>query len=299
MLRAMRWLALTLFAAALLPAGLTAQSVNAVNGIGLIDYKRKPDFKVGDWVRYRITGSNLSGRTDDYLVTVSIVGEENFWGEEGFWVETWTEPKDRPPVGNASFMSYAIFDDSLPAQRMLLYQRKVINESDGAGNAVQVVMRRGPSSLKLRTPYDDKMAIDVDTLGTDTVSVPAGDFQCVKVRTRSGKALTNDVGDSTEYTESWDTRTGYYSRSIPITSLLREQIELDFKERKWQIGRSESAPPVRIVDHSIGEARLIDFGTGMEGHVVPKWLQKSLPGRHASERPPRRPPPPPPRNKSG
>jgi hypothetical protein len=52
----MRWLGPVLCAAALLPTGLNAASVKEVNGIGLIDYRRKPDFKVGDWVRYRITG---------------------------------------------------------------------------------------------------------------------------------------------------------------------------------------------------------------------------------------------------
>jgi hypothetical protein len=82
-----------LCAAALLPTGLNAAAVKQVNGIGLVDYRRKPDFKVGDWVRYHITGTNMTGDKDDYLVTVLIAGEESFWGEDGFWVETWTDPR--------------------------------------------------------------------------------------------------------------------------------------------------------------------------------------------------------------
>lgn len=301
MRRAMRWVGLALCAAALLPAGLPAADVKQVNGIGLIDYTRKPEFRVGDWVRYRITGSNMSGKKDDYMVTVSIAGEENFWGEEGFWVETWTEPRGGPPLGTATFMSYSIFDDSLPIQRMLLYQRKTINEVDPQGNPIQVVLRRGPSSLKLKVPYDDKVAMDIDTLGSDTVSVPRGDFQCTKVRTRQGKSTTRDVGDSTDYIEVWDIRMGFYSRRVPITSLVREEIETSFQERKWQIGRSEEAPPLRYLDRSLGEARLVDFGSGREASMLPKSMQKSLPGRRAAEGAPpkRRATPPPPPNSAG
>jgi hypothetical protein len=270
-----------LCAAALLPTGLNAAAVKQVNGIGLIDYRRKPDFKVGDWVRYRITGSNMTGDKDDYIVTVLIAGEEDFWGEDGFWVETWTEPKTSPPMATATLMSYGIFQDSLPVHRMLLYQRKAINEIQEDGSPIQVVLRRSPASLKLRTPFDDRIAMDVDTLGEDTVSVPRGSFRCVKVRTRQGKSTTRDVGDSTDYTEVWDLRTGYTNHKIPITSLVREEIETSYQQRKWQIGRSESAPPLRYLDRSLGEARLMDYGEGLKSRMLPEAMQKPLPGRRA------------------
>lgn len=274
-----------LCAAALLPTGLNAAAVKQVNGIGLIDYRRKPDFKVGDWVRYRITGSNMTGDKDDYIVTVLIAGEEDFWGEDGFWVETWTEPKNVPPMATATLMSYAIFQDSLPVHRMQLYQRKAVNEVEESGTPVQVVLRRSPSSLKLRTPFDDRIAMDVDTLGEDTVSVPRGSYRCLKIRTRQGKSTTRDVGDSTDYTEVWDTRIGYTHHKIPITSLVREEIETSYQQRKWQIGRSESAPPLRYLDRSLGEARLMDYGTGLKSRMLPEAMQKPLPGRRAGGAP--------------
>jgi hypothetical protein len=283
MRRAMTWLGLAACTAALLTTGPTAAAVKQVNGIGLIDYRRKPDFKVGDWVKYRITGTNTTGAQDDYMVTVIIAGEEDLWGEDGFWVETWTEARGEPPMGTATFMSYGIFEDSLPVQRMLLYQRKTINESDEQGNPVQVVLRRSPASLKLRTPFDDQVRMDIDTLGQDTVRVPRGEFRVVKVRTRQGKSTTRDVGDSTDYSEIWDSRTDYITHQIPITSVVREEIETTFQQRKWQIGRSEDAPPMRTLDHSLGEARLIDFGSGMKSGMLPESMQKSLKTRKSAE----------------
>ena len=291
MRRAMTWLGVALCAAALLPTAPTVAAVKQVNGIGLIDYRRKPDFKVGDWVRYRITGTNTTGARDDYLVTVIIAGEECFWGEDGFWVETWTEPRGEPPQGTATLMSYSIFDDSLPVQRMQLYQRKAINEADEHGIPVQVVLRRSPASLKLRTPFDSEIRMDVDTLGPDTVLVPRGAFQVTKVRARQGKSTTRDVGDSTDYTEVWDTRVDYITHKVPITSLVREEIESSFQRRKWQIGRSADAPPMRYLDRSIGEALLVDFGAGMKSQILPESMQKSLKGRKSAEGapPPSRP----------
>ena len=283
MRRAMTWLGLAACTAALLTTGPTAAAVKQVNGIGLIDYRRKPEFKVGDWVKYQITGTNTTGAKDDYMVTVIIAGEENFWGEEGFWVETWTEPRGEPPMLTATLMSYGIFEDSLPVQHMLLYQRKTVNESDDQGNPIQVVLRRSPASLKLRTPFDDEIRMDIDTLGSDTVRVPRGEFKVLKVRTRQGKSTSRDVGDSTDYSEVWDTRTDYFSRQIPITSIVREEIETSFQQRKWQIGRSEDAPPLRILDKSLGEARLIDFGSGKKSGMLPESMQKSLKSRKSAE----------------
>jgi hypothetical protein len=282
MRRATKWLGLALCAAALLPAGLTAAPVKQVNGIGLIDYTRKPEFKVGDWVKYQITGQNTSGARDDYSVMLIIAGEESFWGEDAFWIETWTESKNNPPMGAATLMSYSIFQDSLPMPHMLLYQRKQINESDEQGNPIQVVMRRSPASLKLRTPYDDAIHMNIDTLGRDTTSVAKGLFQVLRVSTMQGKSTTREIGDSTEYSEIWDRRVDYLSRKIPITSVVRESIETMFQQRKWQIGRSADAPALRIIDRSLGEARLIDYGSGMKSRILPPAMQKSLPGRAAA-----------------
>src|SRR5262249_10125138 len=85
---AIAWAAL--LALALLPAASTA-SMGPIDGIGLIDYSSPPDFRVGTWAKYHIVGHSQMGLEDDYFVTVIIAGEEEFWGERCFWVETHTD----------------------------------------------------------------------------------------------------------------------------------------------------------------------------------------------------------------
>ena len=184
-------------------------------------------------------------------------------------------------------MSYAIFEDSLPLPRMQLYQRKSVNEADADGNPVQVVMRRSTGSLKVRTPFDDQVAVDFDTLGRDTVTVPRGHYDCLKVEIRQGKSTTRDFSDSTEYIEVWDKRRGYYNPQIHITSLVREEIESSYQQRKWRVGRSEEAPPLRYLDRSLGEARLVDFGHNLKSRVLPEHMQKPLPRKAAGGAAPR------------
>src|SRR5436309_15459240 len=92
--RAIRLAAVALGLLALFPIQPRAaqQKVELVNGIGLIDYGQKPHFKIGEWVRYHVTGSIEMGMHDDYEASVLIGGEERCWGEDCIWVQTRTEP---------------------------------------------------------------------------------------------------------------------------------------------------------------------------------------------------------------
>ena len=279
---------LVLCAAALLAAeaGAPPQTVNLINGIGLLDYTRQPDFKVGDWVRYRVQANSVLGSRDDYTVTILIAGEETFWGEDCFWVETWTEPINRPPQTMATLMSYAIFGDTLAFPHLPLYMRKTINELKEDGTPLQLLSRRPPGSLKKRSPIDDQVAWSVETIGADTVTVPRGTFLCSKLLTRQGKGATTDVRDSTIYTEVHDERVAFTNREIPLTSLVREDIEYWFTRRTWQIGRSSEAAPTRLLEKSSGQARLVDFGSGFAAALLSPNMQKSIPSRPAAGAPP-------------
>ena len=137
-------------------------------------------------------------------------------------------------------------------------------------------------------PVDDKIAVDVDTVGADTVITPLGLFHCVKVSFRQGKNNSHDFGDSTQYDEAWDKRMKYLSRQIPITSLARQEMDVSYQRRKWQIGRSENAPPLQYLDHSIAEARVVGFGSGMKSRILPESMQKSLPRKAAVAAPTRK-----------
>src|SRR5439155_10237578 len=109
-------LLIPILCAALVPLAAHGRSrAKAImNAVGLIDYSSKPAFKPGDWVRYHVVGANNQGDTDDYYVTILIAGEERFWGEDCFWVETRTlAAGSTAPVVVATLMSYSAFDDSL------------------------------------------------------------------------------------------------------------------------------------------------------------------------------------------
>ena len=172
------------------------QIVSSIDGIGLIDYSGKPDFKVGDWVKYRMTGSSDMGMTDDYVITVLIAGEEEFWGERCFWIETWTDAAGRQPRATATLMSYAIFGDSLAIQRMQLYRRKSIPGIDENGKARQELIRAAASTLKSRTLFKRPIQWDVDTLSADTVHTPKGEFLAKRVSIRQGTFFFNYLGYS-------------------------------------------------------------------------------------------------------
>ena len=292
MLRATRLLAISLICGAFLPALLVAteQPVNMINGIGLIDYSRKPSFKVGSWTRYRVTGSSELGMVDDYTVTVVIAGEEKFWDEDCFWVETWTEPKNGPPVTVATLMSYAIFGDTLAVPHMQLYSRKIITEVDPEGRPNQVVTKRSSGSLRSRKPVADRTSWYVDTLGRESVTAPRGTFDCLKISMRQGIATTTDVSDSTIRTEVRDDRVIYMSDRVPITGIVREDIGSSILRKTWKIGQSENAP-TRTLEDAKGTAWLVDFGEGQAPQLVPEAsrhkIRESLPARTQSPAPAR------------
>ncbi len=258
------------------PALAKPQVVSSVNGIGLIDYSRKPDFKVGDWATYRMTGKSEMGMSDDYTVTVLLAGEEEWWGERCFWVETWTDMPGHAPQTTASLMSYSIFGDSLPVQRMQMYQRKTINGLDETGKLVQEVSRAAASALKSRTLFRRPLQWDVDTIGVDTVITPKGTFHTQVVTLKQGTGGTSTVGDSSIYTEVRENRTSYQSLEIPITHIVREDLESVIARKSWMLGRSSEASALNIRDRGLGSARLLDYGHGKSARLVPVEFRRSL-----------------------
>ena len=270
-----------------------AQRVNMINGIGLLDYSRKPDLKVGQWIKYHMTGSSELGMHDDYTVTILIAGEETFWGERGFWVETWTEGKDEAPVAVATLMSYGIFSDSLPIPHLQLYSRKMITNLSEDGSPVEVISKRNAGSLKGRSEVADKVVWHVDSVGTETIKVPRGTYACKKVSFKQGIGSTADVGDSTIRTEVHEDRMVYMSPQVPMTGLVREDVSNLIQRRVWKAGNSQNAP-LRTMEHATGTAELIEWGMGLTPQLVPAKYRrkvaeretpaKTAPARTASRR---------------
>jgi hypothetical protein len=264
------------------PARAQRKTVDVINAIGLVDYGQKPHLKVGQWVRYHTVGASEKGMSDDYTVTALISGEERFWGDDGFWMESWTEHASRPPRAIATLVSYAIFQDSLPVLRLQTYIRKTVQEVDDAGNPKQTIARRPPGTLKSRTPFTEGMTWDVDTVGRDTVHTPRGTFDCVQVRIRSANGQTLDVGDSTFFNVIEEVRTVHMTNQIPITHIAREDIVTTVTREAWKVGRSQEKT-LRVLERSRGSARLIDFGDSLEPRITPFQFRSSL----AEQFPPR------------
>lgn len=264
-------------------AHAAAQIVSSVNGIGLIDYTSKPTFKVGDWASYQMSGKSEMGMADNYRVTVLVAGEEEWWGERCFWIETWTDAEGQPTSTKATLMSYAIFGDSLPVQRMQMYQRKTISGLDENGKVVQEVARAAASALKSRTLFSRPLQWDVDTVGVDTVNTPRGVFQTKVITLKQGTGGTSTVGDSSIYTEVRENRTSFQSLQIPITHIVKEDIESIIARKTWMIGRSGQGTPLNIRDRGLGTARLIDYGRGKEARLVPAELRRSIAEQKAAK----------------
>ena len=246
-----------------------AKAVDFINGVGLIDYSSRPQFKPGSWVKYHVDAASQMGEKDDYDVTVVIPGEERFWGEDCFWVETWTESKGKPPMAVATLISYSVFSDSFPTLRSQYYMRKTVNGVTPDGALQENVVRRPPSMLKRRGALLELPAVRLDTLGTETVRAKDTDFLCRKVQWNEGKAATLDQRDSSVTTEVRETRMLYLSSKVPITALAREDIEHSIKRKTWAIGRGNEGAPLNVMDIAKGSATLIGFGEGEKSRLLP------------------------------
>jgi hypothetical protein len=284
MRRAIAALSLLLALAALDAPRSRADTGAIMNGIGLIDYRHKPDFKIGDWVRYQMKSHSELGASDDYELTVMIAGEEDFWGDPGFWVETWVEMPGVPPQTRASLVSYEIFSDTVATQRLLLYTRKMISMLNEDGTPKMDINKPSASTLKARREVQNPVRFSLDTLGTDTVVTPKGTFKPLKVLMKQGTGATQMVGDSSLYTEVRENRTSWYTLEVPITHLAREDIESINAHKSWLTGRSGDALPLAIRDRGLGTARLIDFGHGATARLVPERLRRTIAQQVAAEK---------------
>jgi hypothetical protein len=264
-----------------------ALSNNHINGIGMIDYAAgKPDFHVGSWVKYHIRAKSDMGAIDDYTVTILIAGEEEFWGDPGFWVETWTEVKGQGDFASATLMSYSIFRDSLALPHMQTYMRKQCTGVDERGQAQESVFERPEESLQSRTPVGGQVRWDLIPLGADTVTTPKGTFVTRKVRMEQGTGATGQSGDSTQYTEVRENDTMHLTPHIPISHTAREEIEFLITRKTWLIGRSKDSGPTITMDRSLGTAELVDFGEGgLKSRMLPPERQKSLAQQKAGRLP--------------
>jgi hypothetical protein len=272
------------------PPALTEERVTVVDATGEVDYLHgRSGIQVGTWARYRLTTTSPEGVTESFTSTLLIAGEEDFWGDDCFWVENQTELPAGGRKVAATLMSYAVFDDSLPAIRFSIYQRKRIMGPNTEGEPTQRIVIRGEEQLKSRTPFGTGLTWKVDTLGVDTVRTPRGDFACLVIRREQGVSQLAENSDSTRYRESRQSLTPYVTLDVPITHYARKAFESEVKQRTWLTGRSQEAGPLRLVERATGTIELLDFGTtGVPALLVPEPLRRPLSEQRAAKTPPSR-----------
>ena len=252
MRRAARFLLAAISLLAIGRSALAQSADQVIDASGMMDYMRPPDFKVGTWVKYHVKSTSLQGYEDDYTVTVLAAGEEVFWGEPCFWVETWVERKDRPPRFAASLISFAAFGDTMATRHPIWFTRKTIEGYDENNLPDEAIVRRQANEMKLRAINYEQEHRDTwiyrDTLGTDTTTAPAGTFKGLKIKVLRPWAETTDRGDSTIYYERRETRTYYYSDRVPLTGRLNVH--------------SFAVVPIRARQAVIGSLSLVRSGPG-------------------------------------
>lgn len=294
MFRATRLLAVALAAGAALAFSASAQNPHRVsNLIAMVDYSRQPEFKKGDWVQYDVQSGSVTGESERYLATLLVAGEERFWGDDGFWIETITEYGPEARTATATLMSYAVFQDSFPYARLTHYMRKVANGT-GDGGIEEQLVARSITTTRVRKWLSRDDSWKTDTIGPDTVVTPLGTIPVIKVRFERGTGATVDIEDSTVYTESREYRTEYRSPLIPITHLAREEMETVQRRRAWRIGQSQEGAPFQLLSQSTLSARAVQKGPGgIASMVLPQGRQKSLrewfPAEFANKKPHRAP----------
>jgi hypothetical protein len=260
---------LVLAPGAALASPVQVHYANRIDAIGLVDYRHSAHFKVGDYVRYRVVNHAPGVQFVDYTLTLLIAGEEEFWGEKCFWLETWSDENGGRTDAMGSLVSYDIFRDSLADERIQLYRRKMISGLDEDGNLVEELTRGNANLSATRTPPVRAAGFRADTLGVDSVLTPVGALQARHVKIYSGKEATETRGDSTIVTRNEEHRERWLSSEVPITHDAREITRSTTSRRAWKIGYSSDAAPAMERETGTLEARVIEFGHHMKPRMLP------------------------------
>jgi hypothetical protein len=282
--RSMRRAALTLgiLLVASVPLGSFAARVekrpDIIDGAGMVNYMQRPNFTVGSWVKYHSVSSSERGFKDDYTVTILIGGEEVWWGEPCFWVETRTEKVGERERYTASLVSYAAFGDTMADDHLLWFIRKTINGLKMDGSPDVALYTRGKNEIQARRAVwaKDDNAPKLDSLGNESVKVPAGSFETFKVRRQYVNAETAEQGDSTVYYERRLDRTFFMTPKVPFTNLAQVTVDDVQKGKTWMAGKFDKGA-LNILERAQGTTVLTEYGTtGLKAVLVPVGSRRPI-----------------------
>lgn len=250
---------------------ITPAIAGRVSGIGLIDYRRK-NFKVGDWVRYKIEVSNSNGNEAVNYQEVRIAGEEVFRGETCTWIETWFGPDSAKYASDLTLVSNDAFKDPQADVRFSVYARMMMMETDEAGDPEMIEIKRAGSNKEL--PDLSPLRGVVDTLGFETVKTPRGEFNCQIVTLHRKLQNPRQMADSTVNRITDVHRKQWFSRNVPITSLVKEVETEDWLRQAYAVGEVSTSAPEAPVSSETRTVTILNWGTGSKSELLAGWRKK-------------------------
>jgi len=243
-------------------------SAARVSAVGLIDFT-KPNFNVGDWVRYRVDVSNSAGMEDVNQQEVRIVGEETYRGERCFWVETWYGRDEESATYDLSLVSYDVFKDVAPDVHYRHYLRLVLLSVDQEGIPEMTELARTNPNVPMPDlrPYRGTL----DTLGVEKVETPRGEVEAQVVRLSRRIARTQPAPDSTVNLINESRRKTWLSRQVPVTSVVKEEDVEDHKVQAYALGQPVSTAPETVSKSLMRTATVTDWGKGAKSELLVEW----------------------------
>jgi hypothetical protein len=129
---------------------------------------------VGTGAAYEMT--DKGGKNTQMEIT--IVGKEDVDGKPNFWLEmAMTDPRTSAPVYVKSLMS--VNDSGVTSMRMVM-------QIPGQPDPMEMDMNMNPAGHGVKQTTPANIADKAETVGTESVTVPAGTFSCTHYRMKDG-----------------------------------------------------------------------------------------------------------------
>lgn len=248
----------------------------ATSAIGLLDYSsRTPNFKNGDWVRYRFETATSNGRESVQYQVIRIVGEETFRGERCFWMETGVGRDTTSLLRTLMLVSYDAFKDPNADVRFKRYMRLMM-----LGGSVD---NEGPDVLEVDHPVEEappsaeeiaQLRGKLDSLGVAKFDTPQGTIQARVTSLHRKVGVTDARPDSSIQTITETIRKIALSRRVPITS----QVDFDQREnilrKAYKLGTVSTDAPENLLSWSTIHSRVDAWGTGAHSDYLDAWKKR-------------------------
>jgi hypothetical protein len=238
---------------------MTTFALGAVpSSIGLIYYKEK-NFKLGDWVLYKVTGANMEGEQSVDYQRVQAVLEENYMGEPCVWIETGFGKKPGLMDWSAAEISENAFQDTIAYLRPNFYLRRLHTYTDETGVPRAAAVNTFNPKIPLPS-FDSRRPVIIESRW-DTLDTPKGRIACwytKSVRTHKNTKSNPDgtIERGVESTvERW-----INPEAVPLTGIVREVEHKEFKTKAWPIGKLSTDYAEQLSGFDDLKTELVDFG---------------------------------------